>query len=89
MRSDDPPGLVIRVLYRLRALSEQAPFDAATYAYVTPLLTTVIAKGGTHSGLEGEEDTTTEQLALALEVMNFHCGECEHDLRRPSSSRLH
>jgi hypothetical protein len=67
-------GLLLRVLYRLRTLSEHAPFDSTTYAYITPLLTTVIAKGAT-GGLAAS-DEITEQLALVLEIMDFHCGEC-------------
>ena len=78
-------GLVLRVLYRLRTVSEQSPFDAATYAYVTPLLTTIIAKGGAGStGQDSEE--AVEQLALALEIMNFHCGECKSPSQVSSQS---
>lgn len=55
--------MVLRVLYRLRTLSEQSPFDAATYAYMTPLVTTIIEKAAaTGKGSDSEE--LTEQLAL-------------------------
>jgi len=65
--------LVIRVLYRLRSLSEQGPFDAATFSYVFPLLSQILLTGGT---LGEEEDDPLEQVALALEIIKFHCGEC-------------
>ncbi|CDO72622.1 hypothetical protein BN946_scf184985.g41 [Trametes cinnabarina] len=65
-------ALVIRVLYRLRTLSEQAPFDAATYCYAAPLLSQVIAKGG-FTLLE--DDDPLEQIALSLDIIKFHCGE--------------
>ncbi|KAI9068620.1 ARM repeat-containing protein [Trametes sanguinea] len=65
-------ALIIRVLYRLRTLSEQAPFDAATYCYAAPLLSQVILKGG-FTLLE--DDDPLEQIALSLDIIKFHCGE--------------
>jgi hypothetical protein len=66
--------LVIRVLYRLRFLSEQAPFDAATFSYVYPLLGQILLTGG----IPGEEDDDPlEQVTLVLEILNFHGGECK------------
>ncbi|CAA7260345.1 unnamed protein product [Cyclocybe aegerita] len=64
--------LVIRVLYRLRFLAEQTPFDAATFSYTFPLLSQILVSGG----IPGEEqDDILEQVTLALEVIKFHCGE--------------
>ena len=66
--------LVIRVLYRLRFLSEQAPFDAATFSYAYPLLGQILLTGG----VPGEEDDDPlEQVALVLEILSFHGGECK------------
>ncbi|OBZ65072.1 Translational activator GCN1 [Grifola frondosa] len=65
-------ALVLRVLYRLRSLSEQSPFDAATYCYASPLLSQVLLKGGV--GLT-EDDDPLEQVVLALDIIKFHCGE--------------
>jgi len=65
--------LIARVLYRLRFLSEQVPLDAATFSYAFPLLHRVLLKGGI--GL-GEEDDPMEQIALSLDIVKFHCGEC-------------
>ncbi|KAF8911690.1 armadillo-type protein [Gymnopilus junonius] len=66
--------LVIRVLYRLRFLSEQAPFDAATYSYAFPLISQILTIGGIPGG-EEDDDDPLEQVALALEIIKFHCGE--------------
>lgn len=68
-----PIALVIRVLHRLRSLSEQAPFDAATFSYAFPLLGQVLLLGGVSPA---DEDEALEQVALALGVIRFHCGEC-------------
>jgi hypothetical protein len=65
---------VLRVLYRLRALSEQTPLDSATFSYAFPLLQQVIQKGGVGSD---KEDDPLEQVALSLDIIKFHCGECE------------
>ena len=73
-------ALVIRVLYRLRTLSEQRPFDAATYGYASPLLSQVLLKG---SIAIGEEDDPLEQIALSLDIIKFHCGECASLLHFP------
>ena len=66
--------LVIRVLYRLRFLSEQAPFDAATFSYAYPLLGQILLTGG----IPGEEeDDPLEQGALVPKILSFHAGECK------------
>lgn len=67
--------LVIRVLYRLRFLSEKAPFDAATFSYAFPLFSQILTGGGI-KGYE-EDDDPLEQVALVLEIIKFHCGECK------------
>ena len=64
---------MLRVLYRLRSLSEQTPLDSATFSYAFPLLLQVIQKGGVRSG---ENDEPLEQVALSLDIIKFHCGEC-------------
>lgn len=71
--NSNPAELVSRVLYRLRWLSEQAPLDSPTFSYLFPLLHQVLLKGGV--GLS-EEDDPLEQVALALDIIKFHCGEC-------------
>jgi hypothetical protein len=54
-------------------LSEQAPFDSATFSYTFPLLAQVLTQGG----IDPEEDEEAlEQVALALDIIKFHSGEC-------------
>ena len=65
--------LLLRVLYRLRFLSEQAALDVETFSYLTPLVTEIFTKGAI--GLT-EEDDPLEQAALALDIVKFHSGEC-------------
>ena len=72
--SHENPALILRVLHRLRFLAEQSTFDVATYAYLSPLLSQILRKGGI--GLT-EEDDPLEQIALALDILKFHSGECE------------
>lgn len=66
------------MLYRLRTLSEQAPFDAATFSFSFLLLGRVARTGGVGVSKEGEqdEDEALEQVALVLDVIKFHRGEC-------------
>jgi hypothetical protein len=72
-------------LYRLRTLSEAAPFDAATFSYASPLLNLVLNKGGV--GIESEEDDAGEQVILVLDIINFHSSECM-SLFKPQSLML-
>ncbi|KAJ7115902.1 ARM repeat-containing protein [Mycena epipterygia] len=72
LRAEPLNSLVIRVLHRLRSLSEQAPFDSATFSYAFPLLAQVLTLGG----ISPEDDEEAlEQVALALDIIKFHCGE--------------
>ncbi|ORY90168.1 ARM repeat-containing protein [Leucosporidium creatinivorum] len=69
------PALVTRVLYRLRFLSEQSPFDAGTFAYGAPLVSKILRSGGI--GLEkNDNEGALEQLALALDFISFHARQC-------------
>lgn len=70
------------MLYRLRSLAEQAPFDAATFSYSFPLLEQVIQQGGI---AVDEEEEALEQVTLTLDFIRFHCSECEC---HPNSNRL-
>ena len=71
-------ALVLRVLYRLRTLSEQAPFDAATFSFSFFLLGCVARKGGVgiEKGGEQDGDEALEQVSLVLDVIKFHRNEC-------------
>lgn len=65
-------ALILRVLHRVRYLSEQTTFDVATYSYLSPLLKQILMNGGI--GLT-EEDDPLEQVSLALDLIKFHCGD--------------
>ncbi|KAE9398973.1 ARM repeat-containing protein [Gymnopus androsaceus JB14] len=64
--------LVLRVLHRLRHLSEQVPFDSATFSYIYPLLKHVVLEGGVVSE---EPEEMLEQVSLSQDIIKFHCGE--------------
>ncbi|KAG5725284.1 Translational activator gcn1 [Termitomyces sp. T112] len=72
LQSEPLNYLVIRVLLRLQTLSEQVPFDAATFSYAYPLLGQVLLQGGISAE---EEEEALEQVALALAIIRFHSGE--------------
>ncbi|KAG1832884.1 armadillo-type protein [Suillus subalutaceus] len=74
LQAEQLSSLVLRVLYRLRSLSEQAPFDAATFSYAFPLLAQVLLKGGVDAG-QDDGDEALEQVTLVLDIIRFHCSE--------------
>lgn len=68
-------ALVTRVMYRLRILADQSPFDAGTYAYTAPLISRILRNGGV--GLaKSDAEAVQEQLTLALDFIAFHAREC-------------
>jgi hypothetical protein len=67
--------LVTRVLYRLRFMGEQRPFDVVSIAYILPLIFLVLQSGGFAQAGSEEAD---EQLMLALEFLSFHSEACAH-----------
>ncbi|KAG8940411.1 translational activator of GCN4, partial [Tulasnella sp. 419] len=75
LQEEDLSSLILRVLYRLRTLAEQLPFDPPTYSYTSPLLTFVIRSTGVGTT---EPDIVDEQIALALNVVGDHSGECSN-----------
>lgn len=71
---EEPLGdLVTRVLYRLRFMGEQRPFDAVTLSYVLPFIFLVLQSGGIGRPAGEEAD---EQIVLAAEFMSFHAETC-------------
>ena len=62
-------SLVTRLLYRLRLLSEQRPFDSISLLYIIPLITRVLTKQGIGTT---ELEEREEQVTLALEFLSFH-----------------
>ncbi|KAJ3745026.1 armadillo-type protein [Lentinula detonsa] len=64
--------LVLRILHRIRFLSEQLPFDSATFSYIFPLLKYVVLEGGV---VTEEPEEMLEQVALTQDIIKFHSGE--------------
>ena len=83
-RSEPISELVLRILYRLRSLSEQSPLDAGTVAFIDPLIVRIVRAGGI--GVDPEDtDSVLEQIQLSLDFIDFHGSACE-DMRYPRSS---
>ncbi|BGP12338.1 hypothetical protein JCM10213_003855 [Rhodosporidiobolus nylandii] len=74
-RAEPLPDLVSRVLYQLRYLAEQQPFDAGTYAYAAPLVSKILRTGGVGVDKSMAEQAL-EQLTLSLEFAAFHARQC-------------
>jgi hypothetical protein len=62
------------VLHRLRFLSEQAPFESATFSYAFPLLRFILTKGGVETE---DPEAPLEQVTLALDFIRFHVADCK------------
>lgn len=81
----EPLGdLVTRILYRLRFLGEQRPFDTVTLSYILALMFLVLEEGGIDRAAGEEAD---EQIVLAIEFLSFHTDACS-DLRLPREKLL-
>nr|POE93608.1 eif-2-alpha kinase activator gcn1 [Quercus suber] len=61
--------LVTRLLYRLRFLGEQRPFDPVTLSYIVALVFLILENGGVE-GTTGED--AEEQVVLAVEFLSYH-----------------
>lgn len=83
-RAEPINELVLRILYRLRSLSEQSPLDPASVAFIDPLIVRIVRAGG--FGVDAEDtDSVLEQIQLSLDFIDFHGSACE-DMRYPRSS---
>ncbi len=70
----EPLGdLVTRILYRLRFLAEQRPFDSVTLSYILALIFLVLDQGGVDRSAGEDAD---EQVLLAIEFLSFHTETC-------------
>lgn len=77
--SDLVLGLVTRCLFRLHYLAEKKPFDAATFAFIFPLLKHVLLRGASTSTDEDEGDDESEDGELTMQILGFHCASCQFD----------
>ena len=81
----EPLGnLVTRVLYRLRFLGEQRPFDTTTLSYILALIFLVLDNGGID---RNDAEDADEQIVLAVEILSFHT-ETFSDTRLPRQRLL-
>ncbi|KAK4548898.1 hypothetical protein LTR36_008671 [Oleoguttula mirabilis] len=70
----EPLGdLVTRIMYRLRFLGEQRPFDTATLSYILALIFVILENGGIDRAVGEDAD---EQIVLAIEFLSFHTESC-------------
>lgn len=70
----EPLGdLVTRILYRLRSLGEQRPFDSVSLSYILALVFLVLENGGIDRATPEDAD---EQIMLAIEFISFHTETC-------------
>ncbi|KAI6043543.1 armadillo-type protein, partial [Pisolithus marmoratus] len=85
-----PETLVLRVLYRLRTISQQAPFDAATFSYAFPLLARVLHQGGIDVS-EDDEVLNKSHSSWTSSVSNINFprkAAMEHLIIHPSDRDL-
>lgn len=66
-------ALTTRILYRLRFMAEQRPFDTTSLVYLLPFVGLILEMGGV--GVSSSEDTD-EQVVLAIEFLTFHTETC-------------
>lgn len=84
LRQEPLGDLVTRVLYRLRFMSEQRPFDAISLNYIFPLISIILRQNGVGSS---DVDRNDEQVTLALEFLSFHT-DAFSDVRLPRGDML-
>ncbi|KAL8870658.1 MAG: hypothetical protein Q9174_003347, partial [Haloplaca sp. 1 TL-2023] len=69
MKEESLGDLVTRILYRIRFMSEQRPFDTISLLYMLPLAMKVLQAEGVG---RADADEIDEQITLALEFFTFH-----------------
>ena len=81
----EPLGqLVTRILYRIRFLAEQRPFDTVTLSYILALIFLVLGHGGID---RREAEDADEQILLSVEFLSFHT-ETSADTQLPRQRLL-
>ncbi|PWN39719.1 ARM repeat-containing protein [Ceraceosorus guamensis] len=76
LRREPLGDLTLRVLYRVRFVSEAAPLDLGSVSLISPLITRVIFNGGLGVA-ETDAESIAEQVQLALDFMGFHAAASE------------
>ncbi|SCZ89778.1 BZ3500_MvSof-1268-A1-R1_Chr1-3g01573 [Microbotryum saponariae] len=72
-RAEPLSALVTRVLYRIRFLAEETPFDSATFAYAAPLVNSATRAVDLKSA---SLESVLEQMTLALDFLAYHARAC-------------
>ncbi|KDE04239.1 hypothetical protein MVLG_05338 [Microbotryum lychnidis-dioicae p1A1 Lamole] len=72
-RAEPLSALVTRVLYRIRFLAEETPFDSATFAYAAPLVNSATRAVDPKSA---SLESVLEQMTLALDFLAYHARAC-------------
>ncbi|KAF5363220.1 hypothetical protein D9758_008404 [Tetrapyrgos nigripes] len=72
LKAEPLSQLALRVLHRLRFLSESTLFDAATFSYIFPLIRHVVSVGGIPTE---DPEELLEQVAVSQDIIKFHCAE--------------
>ncbi|KAG0366840.1 translational activator of GCN4 [Gamsiella multidivaricata] len=68
-------GLVSRVLYRLRFVTEKQPLLPSSFAYCFPLIHNILQNGGIVSSDKSAADAkeaSQEQVQIAVDIVSFH-----------------
>jgi HEAT repeat protein len=67
--------MVVRVLYRLRFISERSPLSPSSFAYCFPILHRIITESGIDCNKKTEQgkENALEQVTIAVEIIGFHC----------------
>ena len=68
--------MVLRLLYKIRTLSEQGPLDGPSFAYIAAFLRCVVHNRDI-IGTGDDEDEPLERMVLVIDITNFHAAECE------------
>ncbi|KAH3672228.1 hypothetical protein WICPIJ_010080 [Wickerhamomyces pijperi] len=85
LKQEDILDLISRILFRIKFLSGQQPFDLYTLVYFLPLLSNVLEQGKAVAIINSkkpvsnsefvEEDKEEEQLLLTVEIISNHAEE--------------
>ncbi|KAF9109015.1 translational activator of GCN4 [Mortierella sp. AM989] len=68
-------GLVSRVLYRLRFVTEKQPLLPSSFAYCFPLIHNILQNGGIVSSEKSTADAkevSQEQVQIAVDIVSYH-----------------
>lgn len=74
--SDLMTALILRLLYKLRSLSEQGPFDGPSFTFISSFLRCVVRDRDV-IGSSDDEDEPLERMVLVIDTIKLHAAECK------------